>query len=208
MENATSTRQKALTLNANDFERRFQPRLWEGRHWDIALWLDPSQQLENYDHFDDRAAWFYEAVTTSKGMVTKTLGVGQVYFGAYLAFAAGQSFHDLLRKRLLGIRRLGKVKPSLRQADRFDSLEAVSILGGDGDEIPGNRTDHSHLAVEEDRISKMQIRSKSESWQSIQIWCVHKSSSRISPTAAKVRLRAGTGSGQKISVENLSVAIS
>ena len=27
MENATSTRQKALALKANDFERRFQPRL-------------------------------------------------------------------------------------------------------------------------------------------------------------------------------------
>ena len=83
MENATSTRQKALALKANDFERRFQPRLWEGRHWDIALCLDPSQRLENYDQFDDRAAWFYEAVTTSRGMVTKTLGVGRVYLGAY-----------------------------------------------------------------------------------------------------------------------------
>jgi hypothetical protein len=42
MENATITRQKALALKANDFERRFQPRLWEGRHWDIALCLDRS----------------------------------------------------------------------------------------------------------------------------------------------------------------------
>jgi hypothetical protein len=83
MENATSTRQKALALKANDFESRFHLRLWEGRHWDIALCLDPSQRLENYDHFDDRAAWFYEAVTTSKGMVTKTLGVRRVYLGAY-----------------------------------------------------------------------------------------------------------------------------
>jgi hypothetical protein len=39
MENATSTRQKALALKANDFERRFQPPLWEGRHWNIALCL-------------------------------------------------------------------------------------------------------------------------------------------------------------------------
>ena len=39
--------------------------------------------METHDQLDERAAWFYEAVTTSKGMVTKTPGLGQVYLGAY-----------------------------------------------------------------------------------------------------------------------------
>ena len=44
---------------------------------------DPSQRAEFYDQLDQRAARFYEAVTTSSGMVTKTPGVGQVYLGTY-----------------------------------------------------------------------------------------------------------------------------
>jgi hypothetical protein len=39
--------------------------------------------VEFYTQLDERAAWFYEATTTSKGMVTKTPGVGQVYLGSY-----------------------------------------------------------------------------------------------------------------------------
>ena len=34
-------------------------------------------------HFDERADYFYEAVTTSSGMVSKTPGIGQAYLGAY-----------------------------------------------------------------------------------------------------------------------------
>jgi len=69
---------------ANDFEKRMDAAHYaDGRRWHFALVLDPSQRAEFYDQLDERAAWFYEAVTTSSGMVTKTPGVGQVYLGTY-----------------------------------------------------------------------------------------------------------------------------
>jgi hypothetical protein len=43
----------------------------------------PSARAANYDQLDERAAWFYEATTTSAGMVTSTPGVGQIYLGTY-----------------------------------------------------------------------------------------------------------------------------
>jgi hypothetical protein len=70
---------------ANDFDRRQMPlaHYRDGSRWEFALALDPSQEAEFYTQLDERAAWFYEAATTSKGMVTKTLGLGQVYLSAY-----------------------------------------------------------------------------------------------------------------------------
>ncbi len=69
---------------ANDFEKRLDAAYYaEGTHWHFALVIEPSQRAEFYDQLDGRAAWFYEAVTTSSGMVTKTPGVGQVYLGTY-----------------------------------------------------------------------------------------------------------------------------
>lgn len=69
---------------ANDFEKRLEAAHYaDGTHWHFALVIDPSQRAEFYDQLDGRAAWFYEAVTTSSGMVTKTPGVGQVYLGTY-----------------------------------------------------------------------------------------------------------------------------
>jgi hypothetical protein len=69
---------------ANDFEKRLKEAHYaEGTHWHFALVIDPSQRAEFYDQLDGRAAWFYEAVTTSSGMVSRTPGVGQVYLGTY-----------------------------------------------------------------------------------------------------------------------------
>jgi hypothetical protein len=69
---------------ANDFEKHFPAAHYaDGRQWEFALALDPSQRAENYDELDERAAWFYEATTTSSGMVTTTPGVGQIYLGTY-----------------------------------------------------------------------------------------------------------------------------
>jgi hypothetical protein len=45
--------------------------------------LDVSQEAEFYTQLDERAAWFYEASSTSKGMVTTTPGVGSIYLGSY-----------------------------------------------------------------------------------------------------------------------------
>jgi len=70
---------------ANDFDKRQMElsHYKEGVQWHLSLCLDPSQEAEFYTQLDERAAWFYEATTTSKGMVTKTPGLGQVYLGAY-----------------------------------------------------------------------------------------------------------------------------
>jgi hypothetical protein len=51
--------------------------------WQYVILLDPSQEAASYSQLDERADYFYEAVTTTRGMVTKTPGVGQAYLGTY-----------------------------------------------------------------------------------------------------------------------------
>src|SRR5271168_5360592 len=70
---------------ANDFQKRDMPlaHYVDGSRWEFALALDPSQEAQYYTQLDERAAWFYEATATSKGMVTKTPGVGSIYLGTY-----------------------------------------------------------------------------------------------------------------------------
>jgi hypothetical protein len=69
----------------NDFEKRDMPlaHYADGSKWEFALCLDISQEAPNFTELDERAAWFYEATATSKGMVTKTPGVGSIYLGTY-----------------------------------------------------------------------------------------------------------------------------
>jgi len=69
----------------NDYEKRDMPlaHYVDGSKWEFALALDPSQEAQYYTQLDERAAWFYEATATSKGMVSKTPGVGSVYLGSY-----------------------------------------------------------------------------------------------------------------------------
>ena len=69
----------------NDYEKRDMPlaHYVDNSEWEFSLCLDPSQETENYTQLDERAAWFYEATATSKGMVTKTPGVGSIYLGTY-----------------------------------------------------------------------------------------------------------------------------
>ncbi len=70
---------------ANDFEKRDMElaHYADGVRWEFALVLDPSQETKYYTLLDERAAWFYEAATASKGMVTKKPGVGSVYLSTY-----------------------------------------------------------------------------------------------------------------------------
>ena len=68
---------------ANDLAKRTTATYWPGASWKLALGLDPSQRTEFYDQLDQRAEWFYEAVSTSKGMVTTTPGVGSIYLASY-----------------------------------------------------------------------------------------------------------------------------
>lgn len=68
---------------ANSYQKRFPGvTVWEERRWDISLCFDPTQEPANSAYLDERASWFYEAVTASKGMATKVPGAGQMYLEA------------------------------------------------------------------------------------------------------------------------------
>lgn len=71
-----------LVARANAMEPYFAEPYWEGTQW-YRLIDFPIEQEDNVRYFvDERAAWFYEAVTTTKGMKTETPGVGQIYLSA------------------------------------------------------------------------------------------------------------------------------
>jgi hypothetical protein len=73
-----------LMAQANSFVTR-EPgaRYRPDTNWDYVIMFDPFQETESYTQLDQRAKYFYEAVTTTKGMVSKTPGVGQAYLGAH-----------------------------------------------------------------------------------------------------------------------------
>jgi hypothetical protein len=68
---------------ANTSDRRMEPAFWPGTNWKHALVVSVDQRMPGFDQLDERAAWFYEAVAISKGMLTQTPGVGQRYIAAY-----------------------------------------------------------------------------------------------------------------------------
>ncbi len=69
---------------ANSFESRFPGvRYRDDSSWEYVIFLDPSQRVGEFEQLDERAAYTYEAVTTSSGMTTKTPGVGSAYLGGY-----------------------------------------------------------------------------------------------------------------------------
>jgi hypothetical protein len=84
---------------ANTTDKRVEPPFWEGTNWKHALVVSPDQKANTYDQLDERAAWFYEAVVVSKGMLTQTPGVGQRYIAAYKdagdAWLSGENTYKL-----------------------------------------------------------------------------------------------------------------
>ena len=62
-------------------KRQPEARIWPGTQWKNAVLLEPNQETEHHTALDERTAWFYEAVTLTAGMTTKTPGQGQVYLG-------------------------------------------------------------------------------------------------------------------------------
>ncbi|NPT56738.1 DUF1254 domain-containing protein [Paraburkholderia elongata] len=73
-----------LFAQANAFNSRTPGAQYRpDARWRYVILFDPSQESKYYTEVDERADYFYEAVTTSKGMTTKTPGVGQAYLGAY-----------------------------------------------------------------------------------------------------------------------------
>lgn len=73
-----------MIAKANSFNKRFEgARYRPDSHWDYLIMADPVQDLAEYSQLDERAAYFYEAVALSKGMVSKQPGVGQAYLASY-----------------------------------------------------------------------------------------------------------------------------
>lgn len=69
---------------ANSFESRFPGvKYREDASWEYVIFLDPSQRDTDFEQLDERAAYTYEAITTSGGMTTRTPGVGSAYLGGY-----------------------------------------------------------------------------------------------------------------------------
>ncbi len=66
---------------ANSYAKRFEgARVWDGAHWEKALFIsDTSQDIGTHTQLDERASWFYEAIGVTDGMMGKIVGAGQVY---------------------------------------------------------------------------------------------------------------------------------
>jgi len=58
---------------------RFAEPYWQGTSWYKSFDFTVPQITEEKVELDERALWFYEAVTSSEGMVNPTPGKGQVY---------------------------------------------------------------------------------------------------------------------------------
>ncbi len=62
-------------------KRQPEAHIWPGTQWKNAVLLEANQETEHHTALDERTAWFYEAVTLTEGMTTKTPGQGQQYLG-------------------------------------------------------------------------------------------------------------------------------
>ena len=70
---------------ANSFHKRFDgAKYFAKSHWEELMMVHPTQHTEHYDQLDERAAYQYEAFSTSMAMISKTPGVGQAYLGGYV----------------------------------------------------------------------------------------------------------------------------
>ena len=58
---------------------RFMESYWPGKNWYNMIDFSIPQMTDIKVELDQRAAWFYDAVTTSEGMVNPSVGKGQVY---------------------------------------------------------------------------------------------------------------------------------
>jgi hypothetical protein len=74
-----------LTARANSYAKRFAgATVWPGKNWEYSLSLqETNQEVPTHTQLDERAAWFYEAVGVTVGMLGRTVGAGQVYLESY-----------------------------------------------------------------------------------------------------------------------------
>ncbi|WP_117234925.1 DUF1254 domain-containing protein [Vibrio maerlii] len=68
-----------LMLRNLQTKPRFSEPYWEETSWYKSFDFTVPQITEEKVELDERAVWFYEAVTSSEGMVNPTPGKGQVY---------------------------------------------------------------------------------------------------------------------------------
>jgi len=62
--------------------REKEAKLWgTDNQWKFIILCAANQETKYHTALDERSAYFYEAVTLSDGMTTKTPGVGQAYMG-------------------------------------------------------------------------------------------------------------------------------
>ena len=61
---------------------RFAEPYWKNTHWYKSFDFTIPQETETRVELDERTTWFYEAVTSSEGMVNPVVGKGQVYMTA------------------------------------------------------------------------------------------------------------------------------
>jgi hypothetical protein len=84
LERATATGE--VIAQANAFAKRFDgSRYWPDRQWDLTAAISHSDQRGPwYDELLERTSWFYEAVSFSEEMKSRTPGAGQAYLGSYM----------------------------------------------------------------------------------------------------------------------------
>jgi len=58
---------------------RYTEPYWKGTSWYKSFDFHIEQETETRVELDERATWYYEAVSSTKGMVNPTPGAGQVY---------------------------------------------------------------------------------------------------------------------------------
>ncbi|MEU7183917.1 MULTISPECIES: DUF1214 domain-containing protein [Streptomyces] len=58
---------------------RYTEPYWTGTSWFKSFDFEVEQETDTVLQLDQRATWFYEAVTSTQGMVHPTPGAGQVY---------------------------------------------------------------------------------------------------------------------------------
>jgi hypothetical protein len=69
---------------ANTADRRFKDvKYRKDAHWDFALQLDADNPSAFWNLLDERASWFYEAVSAAPSMAPKRPGPSSAYLGAY-----------------------------------------------------------------------------------------------------------------------------
>ena len=71
-----------LMLRNMQTNPRFTEPYWDGTSWYKSFDFTVPQMTDTRVEVDERGVWFYEAVTSSEGMVNPTPGKGQVYMTA------------------------------------------------------------------------------------------------------------------------------